>query len=87
MKNEGVVFCKKYIDYLGEEREAFQVTIQGNAFDYLYTIEALLNILGATPDDFDSQVDRRNICDLIKHMLPSLDQIEILENLQRTNTK
>lgn len=87
MKNEGVVFCKKYFDYLGEERDAFQITVQGNAYDYLSTIQSLLYLLSGVSDEFDGQFERQNVCDLIKSMLPSLEQVKMIEDLQTKTIK
>ena len=83
MKNNELTFGKRYNDELGEDREAFTISIFGDASTYLSTMWALLNVLGGTQDD--SCGDRYFVCSLIKDMLPSFEQIKMIEDSQKTD--
>lgn len=62
------------------ENKDFTVTIRGNKEDYIELLEVLLNTV-VNPDDGDSSYNERYyICNPIKDMLPSQDQIVSIED-------
>jgi hypothetical protein len=86
MENNGLCFTKKRCNMAGMEEDAFQVTVLGDVDDYLCTVEALLGVVGAAPDESISQEERYLICKLIKNMLPSHEQLQSLKDTQKNNS-
>lgn len=83
MENKRLIFEKKYDEQYSIAQDVFTFSIAGGAEDYLQTIKALLGILGGVSNDFLHDGDRYYICALIGDMLPSCDQIKMIEKSQQ----
>lgn len=62
------------------ENKDFTVTIKGNNEDYIELLKVLLDTVFNLNDGESSYNDRYYICNLIKNMLPSKDQIVNIED-------
>lgn len=79
MDNKRLIFEMRYDECCRTEQEVFTFSVFGRAEDYLSTIQALLSILGGISDDYCSQEERYRICSLIGDMLPSYEQIKMIQ--------
>lgn len=82
MEHKGVVFSKNGVF------ETFTITVNGGSVEYLDTIDALLQTLHSAVEGLQDDKERYYICNIIRAMLPSDEQIElILQNCLKSETK
>lgn len=82
MENTGVSFKKMTIGG-STPLNYFTITIDGDSADYLSLLQSLLTLMGRIPADDISQGERYDICHLIESMLPSMAQMQQIEDLQK----
>ena len=82
MDGKGIVFSRGGDD--GRSAKSFSINILGDTNEYLATIGALLTLLSNPPltSGDDQHGERYYVCELIRGMLPSFEQIRMIEKSQ-----
>ena len=84
METAGVHFGQRLNKENGMQEDVFQITVSGNAENYLDTLRALLSLVGGSKEEFCDSGERYFICELIKDMLPSWDQIQAIKDIHQS---